>query len=207
MNWANELRNDVLAALLYNVRGMRVPSITSEVFAPIFAQVLDAMVPDYQIIKSAGIDVSGEWESNLEQAIIDAHTAHLLEKWQPAHNVLMVVKPERTYQRVHRRAMTASRAYGETVTTYIEHQRMFLSPQYLTKAYFRKQRDGRQWDVLAREHTRGLIDELERVAIQHPQAFKLLLPSGEIPDGVESIGGGKPEFLPQYAVCPFGISY
>ncbi len=197
---------DLLAALLYNLHGIRVPSVAFEVFAPVLAEVLDAMVPDYQIIKSAGIDLSGEWEPNLEQAIIDAHTAHLLEKWQPAHNALMVAKPERAYQRVHRTAMTASRAYGETLTTYIEHQRMFLSPQYLTKAYFRKQRDGRQWDALAREHTRGLIDELDRVATQHPQAFELLLPSGEIPDGVESIGGEKPEFLPQYAVCPFGIS-
>ncbi len=195
------------SALLYNFRGIKVPTVALEVFAPVFAEVLDAMVSTSQIINSAGIDLSREWEPKLEQTIIDAHTAHLLDKWQPAHNSLMELKPGRACLRVHRKAMTASRAYGETLSTYIEHQRMFLSPQYLTNAYFRKQRDGRQWDALAREHTRGLIDELDRLATQYPQAFKLLLPSGEIPNGVESIGAENPEFLRQYAVCPFGISY
>ncbi len=80
--------------------------------------------------------------------------------------------------------------------TYIEYQNMFLGPQFLSDAYVRKRRDGRQWDDLACVHAQTLIAELRRLASGHPTAFELLLPSGSIPKGLESIAAENPDFLP-----------
>lgn len=193
-----------LTDALYSIRGAGVPIVLVDDFGRLFAEVLDAMVPSFQIVNLAGTDISQDWDISLESQTIDAHVAHLVEVWQPAHNAMQDVKPEKRFQRVHRKAMMASRAYGETLITYIEYRRMFLSDQFGAKLYFRKQRDGRQYDALTREYTRGLIDELVDISTRNPQESKVLLPSG-IPNGVENIGAEQSEVFPQPAVCPFGI--
>ena len=135
---------ELFAGLWYNLLGHRMPRVALEVFAPLFVNALDSMIPFDQIVKSAGIDLSREWDPSHEEGEIDAHTTHLLEKWQPAHNSMQDLKPERKYQSLHRKAMMASRDYGETVATYIEYRRLFLSPQYLTKVYYQKKQHGKK---------------------------------------------------------------
>jgi hypothetical protein len=193
--------------LMYKLLGMGTPRVPLEDFAPIFARVIDRMLPVSQIIQTAGVDLQWEWEPALEQEIIDACVKHISELWQPAHNSLNSVKPERQYQRLHRKAMITSRAYGETLVTYIVFKTMFLSSQFLTKAYFRKAQDGRQWDDITREHALGLVEELNHLARHDTETARLLLPSGNIPEGLELIAREKPlDVLPRiltYAVAPF----
>jgi len=88
--------------------------------------------------------------------------------------------------------------------TYIEYRTMFLSEEYLTDVYFRKQQDGRDWDSLTREYTRNVISELEAIANRDSSAYKLLVPMETVPDGISRIVAETPEFLPfNYAVAPF----
>ncbi len=95
---------------------------------------------------------------------------------QPAHNALNDVKVDKPYAKLHQMAMMASRAYGETLTSLIQEKNLFLSPQYLTKEYRKKQRDTRQWDDLAWEYIDKLKNECHCIEIDNPQDFRLLVP-------------------------------
>lgn len=198
---------DLLIGLWYEARGLCVPRVGSETFGARLAEVLKAMVPTSEIVESAGIDLKREWTPSLEQEMIDAHVAHLLGKWQPAHNSLQDVRPGRQYRSLHWKAMWASRAYGETVVTYIEYRRIFLSPQFGTNIHLqvlaRKRRDGRQWDTLARKHARALLDELYGIKAKEPQTFGLLVPSDAMLESVEQIAAEIEECLPFGSVASF----
>ena len=106
----------------------------------------------------------------------------------------------RNYQKVHRQAIKASKAYGETITTYVEYRRFFLSDDFMTDRYYRKQRDGLEWDSLAHHYSRSLLLELERIRAREPQGFRLLIPSETLLEGIEGIG---PEEPVGPAVSPF----
>lgn len=188
--------SELLSDLWYEVRGLHAYRAGIETLAPCLAEVLKAMVPTFHIVASAGIDLRREWDTTLEEEIINAHVAHLVGKWQPTHNAMMDLKAKRHYRRLHKKAMLASRAYGETLFTYIEFKRLFLSPQYLTKTYYRKQRDGRQWDALANRYARALLDELYRIRDTEPQIFRLLAASDETLEGIQRIGAEIQEFWP-----------
>jgi len=179
--------SDLVTNLWYGLRGRHVPLVGLHTFGPGFAAVMQAMIPTYEIIRSAKIDLQQEWTPAMEQEIINAHVNHLMKKWQPAHNSLNRTRPEKRFQKLHRKAMLASRAYGETIMTYVEYRRLFLSPLYLTKTYNHKQRDGEQWDRLAVEHLQILVGEIHRLQAEEPQAFKLLVPSDTIVEDIESI--------------------
>jgi len=179
---------DLFADLFYKVRGVQVNRVGLEDFAPRFTAVLKAMVSVVKIQKLAGKEWprGKEWSESWEQEHIDASVAHLLERVQPAHNALNDVKLDKPYDRLHRLAMSASRAYGEALTSRIEEKRLFLSPQYLSKAYHQKQRDTGQWNALAWEYIDKLVNEARRIEVDDPQAFRLLVPSDVILEDVSS---------------------
>ena len=197
---------DEFTSAWYKIRGRQVQRVEVKTFAPILTNALNQMVEVTQVIRAAGIDLKRKWDEALEQEMLDVVTRHILESYQPAHNDLNSVKPPTQYESLRWKAMMASRAYGETLASYIEFKRMFLSDEYLTDSYQRKRIDGKGWDELAREKTRDLLDELERIEANKPESFKLILPLG-IPAGINSIAADTshmPEGLPfRHAVAPF----
>lgn len=194
-----------LSNVWYLLAGRGTKTVPLEKFAPVFAKVLEQIVPHLQIIRASGIESTGEWSESLEVKVIEAHEIHLLNRWQPAHNALNSLKPPNPFLKLHLSAMLASRAYGETVVTYIEYRRMFLSEEYLSDRYFRKQQEGRDWDSLTSKHSRGVIGEIESIAGRDSSAYKLLVPTETVLDGINSIAAEKSELLPflDYAVVPF----
>ena len=173
----------------YKVRGVHVNRVGLEDFASRFTAVLEAMLWEVKIWELAGIDWKGEWSESREQEFIDACVTHLSARFQPAHNALNDVKLDKPYANLHRLAMMASRAYGEALTSLIEEKRLFLSPQFLSKAHQKKQRDTRQWNVLFWEHIDKLNNEASRIKVDDPQAFRLLVPSDVILEDVSSPQG------------------
>ena len=186
--------SDTLNAWWYELRGRRARRVGLDEFSHVLHPLLSAMVPGPMIIHSAGVKLQGEWHRSYEEEVIEAHVAHLMEKFQPAHNSLQDIKLEPPYRRLHWALMQASRAYGETIATDIECRRLFLSPQYLTKPYYRKQRDGKQWDALAREKAEYFLGELDDLRIQMPAVFSLLGLTDANLEGIESIQAGVCQF-------------
>ena len=178
--------SEVIWRVWYRIRGRRKPSVGIDVFGPLMTGLLATMLPSHRIV-SDSIGLGGEWTESLEQQMIDAHVEHVVNSHQPAFNALMDMKPTRSYQRLHRLAMTVSRAYGETIAAYAEYRRMFLSSEYLSDAYTRKQADGQQWDSLTREHTRALLNELQEINAQDSEAYRYLEPSKVTLDMLECI--------------------
>ena len=187
---------DLFTDLLYKARGVHINRVGLEDFAPRFTAVLKAMLAEVKIWELAGIDWKGEWSESREQESIDAYVAHLSARFQPAHNALNDVKLDKPYAKLHRLAMIASRAYGEALTSQIEEKRLFLSPQYLSKAYHQKQRDTRQWNDLTWEYIENLVDEARRIEVDDPQAFRLLAPSDVILENIEAPQPGKSPWEP-----------
>jgi len=182
--------SELITDLWYNLSGYRAPRVTAELFAPMFVNLLNNMLPYDEILGLAGIDYKIKVETSrineYTAKIIEAHVTHL-ERFQPAHNSIQIVKVERICQRLHSKAMMASRAYGETLAAYIEHNRLLLLPNHGTNIYYKKEKHGRQWNALTAKYTRGLLDELAHIKAQEPQTYKLLVPSEETPRGIENI--------------------
>ena len=99
----------------YRIRGRRKPSVNIDVFGPLMTGLLATMLPSHRIVSDL-IGLGGEWTESLEQQMIDAHVEHIANNYQPAFNAFMDMKPTRKFQQLHRQAMVASRAYGETIT-------------------------------------------------------------------------------------------
>ena len=185
--------SELITDLWYNLAGLRVPRVTAELFAPMFVNLLNNMLPYDEILGLAGIDYEIEVETSLIneytakiEKIIEAHVTHL-ERFQPAHNSIQIVKVERICQRLHGKAMMASRAYGETLVSFLQLERLSLSSQYNSKVSNKIEKDGNQWNALTAKYTRGLLDELAHIKVQEPQTYKLLVPSGKTPKGIENI--------------------
>ena len=195
--------SSLVSMLKYRMAGIGKPTVTVEEFSTVIACVFGAMVPVNEILKTAGIEQGREWEEAHEIEAIETCRAHLLDIWQPAHNEMNSLKPESQYYYLHNACMLASRAYGETLAAYVEYKILFISPQFMTKSYYRKRQDGKEWDSLASEFSGKLIVELERLELQKPDISKLLMPSGDIPEGLRSISRDVPDFLHFGAVASF----
>ena len=182
--------SELITDLWYNLSGYRAPRVTVELFAPMFVNLLNNMLPYDEILGLAGIDYKIKVETSrineYTAKIIEAHVTHL-ERFQPAHNSIQIVKVERICQRLHGKAMMASRAYGETLVAFLQLERLFLSPHYHPKVSNKMEKHGKQWNALTAKYTRGLLDELAHIKVQESQTYKLLVPSGETPKGIENI--------------------
>jgi len=173
--------------LFYKASGTHVNYVDLEDFALRFTSLLKAMLSQVKIWELASINWEGEWSESKEQEFIDAYVAHLSTRFQPAHNALNDVKLDKPYAKSHRLAMMASRAYGEVLTSQIEEKRLFLSPQYLSKAYVKKQRNTQQWNALAWEYIDKLVDEARRIEVDDPQTFRLLVSSDVMLENISSL--------------------
>ena len=135
--------------------------------------VIDGMKPVQTVLTEKGLwkAFGNEWSEHREQEGIDACSIHILD-FQDAHNRLRSIKPESPLFGVQATALMASQAYFETIASYVEYRRMFLSADYRTKRYMKVQRDVRQWDRIAHEEASKLIKELCGVSpVQIPESL------------------------------------
>ena len=166
-----------------NPFGWRIPKVSLDEYSAILSAILAEMIPAIDIYRAAGITPDTEnWEESTA-AEAEATRDHLITRWQPAHNALNAVKL-REHGGLHRAVMLASRAYGETLSTYVEYLRALVNGPY--EIVERARRDGGEWDQLSREYAGKLVSRLDDLADGNPQAMRMLLPGG-IPDTLAAI--------------------
>lgn len=180
-----------------NPFGWGIPKVPVDQYSGILTAVLGEMIPaidtyrasltpaDWDDIHRRAASKILDTENWEERTAAEAGAAwdHLITRWQPAHNALNSVKPERNGD-LHRTAMMASMAYGETLFAYVEYLRALVSGPY--EGVERARRDGSEWDQLSREYAGKLISRLEGLAVEKPQEMRALLPGG-IPDTLAAI--------------------
>jgi hypothetical protein len=181
--------SEIIGDLWYSLVGRCLPVKTVEQFAPLFVNLCGNILPYDKILSLAKIELVETDMPRIEEyttKIIKAHVAHL-ERYQSAHNSIQVIKVEKPYQRLHIKTMIASRAYGETLVTFLQVERLLLSPQYHPTISNKINKHGSQWDALTARYTRNLLDELSHIKDQEPENYKLLVTSEETMEGIEDI--------------------
>ena len=165
---------NIISDLLYAIKSRNIQEVTLDDYASVLTAVLGSLLPLNLILSQAGIRFEGEWSESKEQQSVSACNNHLLDQWQSSHNSLNDTKPSKQYKNLHKTAMLASRAYGETLSAYIQFQTLFWSPQYQSRSYYAKQKDGIQWDKLTVEYLGRCLAETKALLRRLPEYSHLL---------------------------------
>ena len=168
----------MLRETLQRIASLRKPLVGRDEYLVRLRRLVETFKPVTRVLKEhnlIGLQLDTEWSEEWEQKCTDACVQHILTV-EEARAALRAIKPPGGLYRVQAAAMLSSRAYWETLATYVEYKRLFLSPEYLTRQYARKARDGRWWDSLAYRECRKLIE-----------ALRSSLPEFSIPDSLQQI--------------------